>query len=160
MVTAAQFRDTTISMKERYLQAMGVETWRLRAPHAVRAYYCYTLCDTQQQPLALLMADVTVRDDIELNLVEAIAKATRLNVIEGLQPTASADVLILLGPQVVELFFQQDVGVEHLRGKVQQLESYKVIVSYSPAQLLADKSLKAAAWRDVQMAMGALGVRN
>ncbi|WP_423062559.1 hypothetical protein [Candidiatus Paracoxiella cheracis] len=147
-------------MKECYLHAMGVETWRLRAPQAMRAYYCYTLFDAEKNPVCLLMADVTVQDEVELNLVQAIAKATRLHVVEGLQPAESANVLILLGPQVAALFFQNDDGVEALRGKVHQLENYSVIVSYSPAQLLADKSLKAATWKDVQTAMGILGIGN
>jgi len=140
-------------MKKRYLQAMGVETWRLRAPQAVRAYYCYTFFNSNQQPMGLLMADVTVQDQIELDLAEAIAKATRFKVAEGLQPAETANVLILLGPKVVELFFQSDKGVEELRGEVHQLENYSVVVSYSPAQLLSNKSLKAQTWKDLKVAM-------
>lgn len=159
VVTTQKFRDTNNFMRERYLQAMGIETWRLRAPRAVRAYYCYTLFSKQQQPLALLMADVVAQDEVELNLIEAIAKAMRFRVVEGLQPTDTVDVLILLGPQVAELFFGNDAHIESLRGKIHQLEHYSVVVSYSPAQLLRDKSLKAVTWKDLQMAMGILEAR-
>lgn len=152
-MTAPCFRDTTIWMKKRYLQAMGVERWRLRAPDAVRAYYCYTFFNSNQQPVGLLMADVTVQDKVELDLAEAIVKATRLKVVEGLQPAETANVLILLGPKVIDFFFQNGATVDELRGKVHKLENYSTVVSYSPAQLLANKSLKAETWRDLKVAM-------
>lgn len=145
-------------MRDDYLQTMGIDVWRLRSRPISPACYSFRLMNGEQQPVGLLLADMLDPSEEEKQLALAMAKATRLQV-EAVD-TFDLDkidervrVLVLLGAAISQHVLNESGDVGNLRGKVHRLNHRSVIVSYSLSQLLADKSLKAAAWKDLQSAM-------
>ena len=140
----------SLPMRHHYLQAMGIEVWRLRAQPRL-AYYFFTLMNVQQQPVGLLFADAILHTEEEHTLVEAIVRAMKMPVEGGLThgqshrkgPYETIKVIILLGK----------CTSKHIDIKNNFHEDCTVIQSYSPAELLANHQLKAATWKDVQVAM-------
>ena len=147
-------------MRSYFLQTMGIDVWRLRSqPQVVTpTLYSLTLCDAEHQPVGLLLADRVDNTDEEKQLVLAMARATQLQVqqVDAVnldQLDSRVRVVILLGASVASCVLKASEGVEELRGKVHSVHQCSVVVSYSVSQLLADKALKAAAWKDLQLAM-------
>lgn len=133
-----------------YLQIMGISQWRLRAITAA-IYYRYAFYeDGGSQPIAYLLADATLANAAEQQLVEAIAKAIKKKFI-GEQVTdfnftdfTPTRVMILLGEQVIKII-------------TPAMGNHPVVRSYSPADLLANPSLKAKTWEEIQKAMKIMG---
>jgi len=151
---------TNTGMRNHYLQTMGIEVWRLRSHQVLPAYYSFTLTHAGYQPVGLLLADAVEHSEEERQLAMAMAKATRLQVSEVDVPDLDnlderIQVLLLLGKAMSHRFLDGDL--EKLHGTVHRLNHRSVIVSYSLSQLLADPALKAAAWKDLQCAMKAMG---
>lgn len=151
-------------MKEYYLQAMGIDVWRLRSQPVLPAYYSFVLMNAERQPLGLLLADRLDHSEEEKQLALAMAKAMRLQVeeVDGFSLDnidRRTQVLVLLGSMVSQHVLKGLGNSVDLRGKVHRSNHRSVIVSYSLSQLLADKSLKALAWKDLQCAMKAMGVQ-
>lgn len=137
------------SMRHHYLRAMGIDVWRLRQPHAP-AFYSFTL-SLRKQPVGMLLADAVLHSEEERKLVEAIANSTQMSVVGGLKTgNPSIDmiphqvkVLILLGKRVEQFIVPQwDLK-----------NNCSIIKSYSLAQLLADKKLKAVTWKALKKAI-------
>ncbi len=125
------------------LQTMGIDVWRLRQTTAagVTPYYRYELSD-QNRVCALLFAEAQLANDEEAALVKAIAVATKKTVSGGLSTetaVVNATVTIILGEQLARTLSISTAA--------------NVFISYAPAQLLTDKSLKAAVWQQVKKAM-------
>jgi hypothetical protein len=132
-----------------YLQMMGISTWRLRAVNAAN-YYCYQFYnDEELQPIGLMLA-VNLVNDAEKQLVDAIAKAVKKRFVSECVATLNfADftqirVVILLGEQLAET----------VTASVGELP---IIVSYSPAELLANPNLKAKTWEEIKKAIRMMG---
>ena len=127
-----------------YLKLMGIDVWRVRTFHSVD-YYCYSLCNSKNRVVGVLLADAIVRNDAENELVEKIAKATRKQVSGGLrlrllnQKDFKECVIILLGSRIAQLFSHFDPS--------------RTIVSYAPAELLRDAKLKVKTWNTLKEAM-------
>ncbi len=127
-----------------YLKAMGILQWRLRGVKA--AFYCYAFyAEAQEQPVSYLLADVGDAS-AEQALVLAIAKAVQKKFVgECVQALNFSDllqtrVLILLGERVKKV-------VTTVMG------SHPMVVSYSPAELLANPRLKAKTWEAIKKAI-------
>lgn len=136
-----------------YLDCMGIPLWRCRSePRAAIDAYFYQL-----GPEMLLLFDANTQDAEETALVEAIVKAVKRPYQGGLKhafrfcSTKTLKVIIALGQRVAECVLQQAVDIEVIRGKVLTKEGARVVVTYSPQQLLQRNALKAATWRDVQL---------
>ncbi len=164
-------------MRVQYLEAMGVNIWRLRDNEASMFSQCfhYRLLDKRQQMLGLLLADAGAAteqaSEQQRNLLEAICKAITLSgegeIIELndsfsselMQTRQQARFVILMGLQSANYFLRtdsslEDLSLEELRSnrKVAQdgNENPKTIVTYSLATLLAKPHLKAQAWQDLR----------
>ena len=139
-----KYVDNDWFSKNGYLKLMGIDVWRVRTFPSVD-YYCYSLCNLQNRVVGVLLADAIVRNDAENQLVEKIAKATRKQVSGGLRPgflnqnDFKECVIILLGYRVAQLFSHFDPS--------------RMIVSYSPAELLRDATLKSKTWDVLKEAM-------
>src|SRR3990167_5763154 len=141
-----------------YLEDMGITVWRCRQPHSVNVgvnCYCYWAGST-----GVFLFDAVLQNAAEVQLVEAIVKATQLTCQGGFQQNftleqipSSVKIILALGQQVAEMTLQQTVDIEKIRGQAIGLSHFTVIASYAPPQLLAQKTLKAATWKDVQLAM-------
>lgn len=122
-----------------YLKLMGIDVWRVRTFHSID-YYCYSLCNLQNRVVGVLLADAIVRDNAESQLVEKIAKATKKKVsgrsefkLRLLNQNEFKEcVIILLGSRVTQLF--------------SHFNPSRTIVSYAPAELLRDTTLKVKTW--------------
>ena len=75
--------------------------------------------------------------------------------IELLDP----EVLITLGLHASQHVLKQTLSMGRLRGKVHRLGARKVIATYHPAYLLRSPGMKKECWKDIQIAMGELGLR-
>ena len=139
-----KYVDNDWFCKSGYLKLMGIDIWRVRTSPSVN-YYCYSLCNLQNRVVGILLADAIVRNNVENQLVEKIAKATKKQVFGGFQPGLLNQndfkecVIILLGSRVAQLFSHFD--------------SSRIIVSYAPAELLRDVTLKAKTWNALKEAM-------
>lgn len=152
-----------MSDKTAHLDAMGIERWRLRDPSSdveeALSAYCIRLFD-QAQCVGVLLAEGVLQTEAEANLVQAMAKATAY-VTEGawesslppLSELAQPGVMLVLGAGLASSLLHQEGEVSDLRKQVYQRDRCSVIMTYSPAELLADTSLKALAWHDIKQAM-------
>lgn len=132
-----------------YLKLMGIDVWRVRTFHSFD-YYCYSLRNLKNRVVGILLADAIVRSNAENQLVEKIAKATKKQVSKGLRfkpellnqndlNEPKKCVIILLGSRVAQLF--------------SHFNPSRTIVSYAPAELLRDTTLKVKTWNDLKEAM-------
>lgn len=126
-----------------YLKAMGIERWRLRGKMPTPCFYRFELFEGDL-PVGLLVADVVHQSEAEQKLVLAIAKSTKkifsdtINTVEALSFSPSCKVIISLGDRCVKQLTQINCPL---------------VVSYSPAELLADPSRKAETWQAIKKAM-------
>lgn len=130
-----------------YLSAMGIMQWRLRGAVKSPAFCRYEFYnDSSAQPVALLLAEMSLENETEEQLVAAIAKAIKKNFSSekiskfDLQNFTSTRVVILLGKQVATL-------------AVPLLGAHPHIISYSPAELLTNPQLKAKTWEEIKKAI-------
>lgn len=129
-----------------YLQTIGILQWRLRGEKPVIFYRYEFYAEGQTQPIGLMLADARLCNEAEQQLVEAIAKAVKKKFIGkpvtelNLASLAHTGVIILLGKTVAAL-------------ATEKLAGHQQIISYSPAELLANPNLKAKTWEQIKKAM-------
>lgn len=137
-----------MTSSESYLELLGIPVWRLRVEKPLACYRYEFYDDTGSQPVGLLFADASPGDAAEKQLVEAIVKATKKRAVGSVEneiklgDITQARVIVLLGNEVA---------------KKLQAGQCPLIQSYSPAELLANPSLKAAAWESLKKAMQMMG---
>ncbi|QTS84091.1 hypothetical protein [Coxiella endosymbiont of Amblyomma nuttalli] len=130
--------------KRNYLQLMDIDVWQVRTFPSMN-YYCYSLYNLKNRLVGVLLADAIVRNDAENQLIKNIAKATRRQVCEGFRlkllnhNDLKECIMILLGSRVSQLFSHFD--------------PLRMIVSYAPAELLRDATLKVKTWNALKKAM-------
>jgi len=69
-----------------------------------------------------------------------------------------AKVLVPLGAPAANALLGKNQGLETLRGHIHRPEGPPVVPTYHPQDLLANPQLKAPCWKDIQLAMGELGL--
>ncbi len=144
--------------KNDYLSLLGIERWCLREAPAQLGYYRIELKD-RESPVGVILADVVENSDEEAQLVLAIAKSTNKTTAPGLQRvdeiqlSHSYRAIILLGERVAQLILQSAESIEQMQDRDHSIENGPVVVSYSPAELLKNKNLKAATWKAIQKAI-------
>ena len=69
-----------------------------------------------------------------------------------------AKVLVPLGAPAANALLGNNQGLETLRGHIHRPEGPPVVPTYHPQELLANPQLKAPCWKDIQLAMGELGL--
>ena len=149
--------------RESYLPLLGIERWRLRGKPIPPHYYRVELYENKN-PVGLLLADAILKTDAEKALVLAIAKSTAKNVqevslcSEDPQWSSSYRVVILLGQRIAQRLLKTQDSLEVMRDLDYVIEQYPALVSYSAAELLNDKSLKAVTWKIIQKAMGFMSI--
>ena len=127
-----------------YLQLMGIRVWRLRPPIS-NGYYQYNLLDVQNRCMGVLLADATLKDTKEMQLVENIAKATNKKIRGGFKTGIPnpyellQGVVILLGNRMIQLFAH--------------INDSRIVTSYSPEELLRNKDLKSKTWNSLKKAI-------
>ena len=130
-----------------YLTAMGIERWRLRDPMPTSSFYRLELFEGEL-PVGLLVADVVDQNEAEQKLVFAIAKSTKkifsetINTVKTISFSPACKVIISLGDRCAKQLTKI---------------SCPLLVSYSPAELLADPTRKAETWAVVKKAMALMG---
>ncbi|QHG92544.1 hypothetical protein EGQ50_02220 [Coxiella endosymbiont of Amblyomma sculptum] len=130
----------------RYLQSIGIDIWRFRTPDSY-GYFRYDLFDHQNRQAGILLADAILRNKIEAQLVEKIARATRKQIRGGFRfgcfesSNEFGKCAIFLGSQVSEFFM------------CTLKKSTTIIRSYSPADLLRNGKLKVQIWNDLKVAI-------
>lgn len=122
-----------------HLKAMGIEVWCDRASQQGEPFSFYGLSLGGQRPI-LILADLDpFKCAEEEALLEAIAKAlgfeakARRLVLEELDSLLSGQILIVMGDKLAQC----------LSGK-------SFILTYAPAQLLAEPKLKAKTWQAIR----------
>lgn len=68
-------------------------------------------------------------------------------------------VLIPLGRHAAMHVLGQEAPLGRLRGRIHEVRGRKVVPTYHPAHLLRSPEKKKECWRDIQLAMGILGLR-
>ncbi len=68
------------------------------------------------------------------------------------------EVLITLGLHASQHVLQSTASMGRLRGRVHRLGGRKVVATYHPAFLLRSPHMKKECWKDIQLAMGELGL--
>jgi uracil-DNA glycosylase len=69
------------------------------------------------------------------------------------------EVLVALGATAATYLLGRKSSLISLRGKIHDVRSSKLIVTYHPAYLLRDPTQKKEAWKDLQVAMKELGLK-
>jgi len=142
-----------------YLQIMGIPVWRLRTGVPAKpitptpCYYYEFYNDTQKQPICLLFADAKLAEDsisAEKQLVNAIAKSIQKKFSEKLSDDAVTEIKsgALIHTRVIILLGERVSTV--IRSLIGQCP---VVVSYSPAEILANEKLKANVWKEIKTAI-------
>ncbi len=72
------------------------------------------------------------------------------------QQALTGNVLWVCGQLAASLLFNRPVVLASMRGKVHQVGSHKIIVSYHPDELRKNPSLKKMAWQDLRLLAVAL----
>ncbi|MHC4261966.1 MAG: uracil-DNA glycosylase [Planctomycetota bacterium] len=67
-------------------------------------------------------------------------------------------VIVPLGRHAAQHLLRSDAPMGRLRGRVHRLDGRAVVPTYHPAYLLRSPNMKPAAWADIQLAMGELGL--
>jgi DNA polymerase len=70
------------------------------------------------------------------------------------------EILVALGATAATYLLGRKTSLASLRGTLHDLRGSKLIVTYHPAYLLRDPTQKKEAWKDLQIAMKELGLKN
>lgn len=143
------------NMRSHYLKMMDITEWRLKASQPVLSGYYYELTSDLPQKNYLL-ADLDSQNEAqEQTLLSNITKALNFQMKGGsfalnnlvLQFDTTARIIVM-GKNVHE-WVKKNLNSELKKG-IQKLSTQIILVTYSPAELLASPSLKAEVWRDLQ----------
>jgi len=143
-----------------YLQAMGIESWRLRESLNTASFsddkqkmisgFYFSLQDSGANERVAFIAEAakpSMREEEEA-LLHAMAKAMKLTAVGGFQDDVKA--CLSSPPSFVVV-----LG-ESLLCALSLTVSDQVVVTHTPAQLLANPALKRETWAVLQRVMAAL----
>ena len=68
-------------------------------------------------------------------------------------------VLVALGATAATYLLGMRGSIASMRGRIHDYRGIQTVVTYHPAFLLRDPAQKKEAWKDLQMAMAALGIK-
>lgn len=150
--------------RDAYLDALGVTQWVLRAPAAVAAPRPqWMLIDSlAHDPTSCI--DAAFASEVG-QLMAAMLRAVQLSPqqvliapaderLPALVDSSRPRLMLALGEAAAQALSGRILALDALRGSVQSWGAQRtaLLVSYHPAQVLRDASLKRKAWEDLKLA--------